>query len=62
MKKKKDWTKIGVGVGTLALLFSLFTWIYGIPTSQSFTESTKYFSYTLVIFLGFFIYFQFFKD
>lgn len=59
---KKNWNKIGAMIGFIALVCFLLQWISSIPISENFSEATKYFAYTLVFFLAFFIYFEFLKE
>lgn len=61
-EKKKNWGKNGVMLGFLAFIIGTAKTIYDIPISETFTEATKYFVFTIFLFLVFFIYFQFLKE
>lgn len=59
---KKNWTKKAIMIGFLTLIVIILIFLYGIPITETFTEAAKYFSYTLVILLAFFAYFEFLKE
>jgi len=61
-KKKINWGKAGVLLTFIIAVCTLFGTILLMPISTDFTEAQKYFVLSLVIFLAFFVYFQFFKD
>jgi hypothetical protein len=60
LTKKDNWAKRGVGV---AIAVALAYWFYEILYKiQKITEAQRYFGLTLLIFVGFFMYFQWFKE
>ena len=56
---KRDWPKIGALILWFSVIATLIFLIWGIA---SFNEAEKFFGITLVLFLGMFVYFQFFFD
>ena len=58
---KQNWNKIGAGFACATLLFAIFAFVDSFPISSDFDEAQKYFLYTIILMLGLFIYFQYFK-
>jgi hypothetical protein len=60
LTEKDNWAKRGVGVTiVVALAYWFYTILYEM---QDITEAQRYFLLTLIIFVGFFLYFQWFKE
>ncbi len=60
MTEKDNWTKRGVEVDiSVALAYWFYEILYKM---QNITEAQRYFLFTLIIFVGFFLYFQWFKE
>ena len=55
---KRNYTKIGAGFGAAGLLVAML----GITTATISDPPTRYFYFTLILLLGMFIYFEWFKD